>query len=66
VIAFPVFDRTHRQPLWLVVARRKGQSPWYLLTSEPAHSPELAWKIVFAYAHRWQVEMALHYQDFRL
>ena len=36
IIAFPVFDRTHHQPLWLVVARRKGVSPWYLLTSEPA------------------------------
>jgi hypothetical protein len=66
VIAFPVFDRTHRQPLWLVVARRKGQSPWYLLTSEPAHSPELAWKIVFAYARRWQVEMALRYNKSEL
>ena len=66
VIAFPVFDRTHRQPLWLVVARRKGQSPWYLLTSEPAHSPQLAWKIVFAYARRWQVEMALRYNKSEL
>ena len=66
VIAFPVFDRTHRQPLWLVVARRKAQSPWYLLTSEPAHSPQLAWKIVFAYARRWQVEMALRYNKSEL
>jgi hypothetical protein len=61
IIAFPVADPTHRQPLWLVVARRKGQSPWYLLTSEPAHSPELAWQIVLAYARRWQVEMAIRY-----
>lgn len=66
IIAFPIFDRTHHQPLWLVVARRKGQSPWYLLTSEPAHSPDLAWKIVFAYARRWQIEMALRYNKSEL
>jgi hypothetical protein len=61
VLAFPVFDPTHQQPLWLVIARRKNQSPWYLLTSEPAHSPELAWRIVFAYARRWQVEMTIRF-----
>ncbi len=27
VIAFPIADPTHHQPLWLAVARRKGQSP---------------------------------------
>ena len=61
IIAFPVFDPTHKVPLWLVVARRKGQSPWYLLTTEPAHTPQLAWKIVLAYARRWQVEMAIRF-----
>jgi hypothetical protein len=66
IIAFPVFDRTHHQPLWLVVARRKGESPWYLLTSEPAHSPDLAWQIVFAYARRWQIEMALRFNKSEL
>jgi Transposase DDE domain len=66
VIAFPVFDPTHRQPLWLVVARRKNQSPWYLLTSEPAHTPELAWQIVLAYARRWQVEMTIRYHKSEL
>jgi len=66
IIAFSVFDHTHHQPLWLVVARRKGESPWYLLTSEPAYSPELAWKIVFAYARRWQIEMALRYNKSEL
>jgi len=65
-IAFPVADPTHQQPLWLVVARRKGQSPWYLLTSEPAHSPALAWHIVLAYARRWQVEMAIRYNKCKL
>lgn len=66
VIAFPVCDPTHHQPLWLVVARRKGQSPWYLLTSEPAHTPELAWQIVLAYARRWQVEMTIRYDKAEL
>jgi hypothetical protein len=66
IIAFPVFDPTHRQPLWLVVARRKGQSPWYLLTSEPAHSPHLAWQIVWDYARRWQIEMAIRYNKSEL
>jgi hypothetical protein len=61
VLAFPVFDPTHQQPLWLVIARRKHQPPWYLLTSEPAHSPHLAWQIVLAYARRWQIEMAIRY-----
>lgn len=28
IIAFQVSDPTHHQLLWLVVARRKGQSPW--------------------------------------
>jgi hypothetical protein len=61
IIAFPVTDPTHHQPLWLVVVRRKGQSPWYLLTNEPAYSPDLAWQIALAYARRWQVEMAIRY-----
>ena len=66
IIAFPVSDPTHRQPLWLVVARRNGQAPWYLLTSQPAHSPHLAWQIVLAYARRWQVEMAIRYNKCEL
>jgi len=66
IIAFQVADPTHHQPLWLVVARRKGQSPWYLLTSEPAHSAPLAWQIVLAYARRWQVEMAIRYNKCEL
>ena len=66
VIAFPVLDPTHHQPLWLVIARRKNQPPWYLLTSEPAHTPTLAWQIVLAYARRWQVEMAIRFNKCEL
>jgi hypothetical protein len=66
ILALPVFDPTHHQPLWLVIARRKNQSPWYLLTSEPAHSPHLAWQIILAYARRWQVEMAIRFNKSEL
>jgi hypothetical protein len=66
IVAFPVFDPTPQQPLWLVIARRKGQSPWYLLTNQPAHTPPLAWQIVLAYARRWQVEMAIRYNKCEL
>jgi hypothetical protein len=61
VVAFPVYDPTHHQPLFLVVARRKNQSPWYLLTSQTIRSPEDAWNIVLAYARRWQIEMSIRY-----
>jgi hypothetical protein len=66
ILAFPVFDPTHHQPLWLVIARRKNQSPWYLLTSEPAHTSHLAWKIAMAYARRWQVEMTIRFHKSEL
>lgn len=59
VLFFPV---THPDfpdwPLTLLVARRKGGEPWYLLTNEVVQTQEQAWKIVFAYARRWQVEIS--------
>jgi hypothetical protein len=61
IIAFPVFDTIFHQSLWLVVARRKQQSPWYLLTSQPVLDAEDAWNIVHAYARRWQVEMSIRF-----
>lgn len=61
IIAFPVSDTVHRQSLWLVVARRKNQPPWYLLTTQTIHSADDAWNIVHAYARRWQVEMSIRY-----
>lgn len=58
----PVTHPDHPDPLWLVVSRSgKGRSPWYLLTSEPLHSVDDAWRVVFAYARRWQVEMTYRY-----
>ena len=35
----------------------QGRQPWYLLTNEPVATLEEAWRIVFAYARRWQIEM---------
>ena len=66
VVAFPVQDPTFRQDLWLVVARRKGQSPWYLLTNEPILTVGDAWRVVLAYARRWQIEMAIRYDKCEL
>ena len=66
VIAFPVTDPVHHQPLWLVVSRPKGRPPWYLLTNQPIRSPEDAWQIVFIYLRRWQVEMALRFDKCEL
>ena len=59
VLAIPVRHPAYPGPLWLVVSRRgKGHEPWYLLTNELAERPSAMWKIVFAYARRWQIEMA--------
>jgi hypothetical protein len=67
IIAVPVADREHGQPLWLVVARPgQGREPWYLLTSEPILSPQDAWRIVLAYARRWNVEMSLRFDKCEL
>ena len=67
IVAFEVFDPEGLVPLWLVVARRgQGQTPWYLLTTEPIRSPQDAWDIVLAYARRWQVEMAIRFHKAEL
>lgn len=51
-----------QHPLWLVVSRPgKGRSPWYLLTNQPILTPDDAWKVVLAYARRWQIEMTYRY-----
>jgi hypothetical protein len=58
VLAFPVRHPDYATPLWLVVGRAKGKAePWYLLTTEPIHTASDAWKIVRAYARRWQIEL---------
>ena len=59
VLFFPVTHPDYPDwPLTLVVGRRKGEKPWYLLTNEVVTTTDDAWKIVLAYARRWQIEMA--------
>jgi Transposase DDE domain len=54
-------------PLTLVVSRPgKGRTPWYLLTNEPVASVDDAWRIVFAYNRRWQVELSIRYSKTEL
>ncbi len=60
VFALPVRHAAYACPLWLVVVRRKGSS-WYLITNEPVETEKQAWKIVFAYMRRWQIEMSFRY-----
>jgi len=49
-------------PLFLVVSRPgHGLKPWYLLTNELIHTHEDAWRIIFAYARRWQIEMTYRF-----
>lgn len=62
VIAARVRHPLYPAPLWLVVSRPgKGRKPWYLLTNEPVLTPADAWRVVFAYARRWQIEMSYRY-----
>jgi len=67
VFAIPVFDKEHHRSLWLVVARSgSGREPWYILTNEPISSPEDAWRVVLAYARRWNIEMAIRFDKCEL
>lgn len=62
VLALPVRHPDYPGPLWLVVCRPgAGRPPWYLLTNEPAGTVDQAWAVVFAYARRWQIEMAFRF-----
>jgi hypothetical protein len=58
IVFTPVSHPTVDGQFWLVVSRPgKGCKPWYLLTNEPVLTTHDAWRIVLAYARRWQVEM---------
>jgi Transposase DDE domain len=62
VVAVRVRHPLYPAPLWLVVSRPgKGREPWYLLTNEPVLTAADAWRVVFAYARRWQIEMSFRY-----
>ena len=57
-MAVPVRHPRMEGELWLVISRPgKGRKPWYLLTSENIVTVDDAWRVVMAYARRWQVEM---------
>ena len=67
IVTAPVKHPDYDYPLWLVVSRPgKGRKPWYLLTNEPVNNLEDAWRIVFSYARRWQVEMSYRYSKTEL
>jgi hypothetical protein len=67
VIAVPVYELATDRKLWLVVARPgPGREPWYLVTTEEVDSVAAAWRIVLAYARRWQVEMAIRFDKCEL
>jgi hypothetical protein len=59
VLAFPVRHPDYPEvPFWLVVSRPgKGHKPWYLLTTEEVSNERQAWRVVFAYTRRWNIEM---------
>jgi hypothetical protein len=62
VVAARVRHPLYPTPLWLVVSRPgKGREPWYLLTNEPILTAKDAWRVLFAYARRWQIEMSFRY-----
>lgn len=53
--------------LYLVVSRPgHGRAPWYLLTNESVENERDAWRIVFYYARRWQIEMLWRYSKSEL
>jgi hypothetical protein len=54
------------QPLSLVVCRSQGRSPWYLLTADPIETDEQAWRVVYAYVRRWQIELSWKYEKSEL
>ena len=67
VLALPVAHPAQPEnPLWLVVCRSQGRSPWYLLTAEAIDTEEQAWGVVFAYMRRWQIELSWKYEKSEL
>jgi len=60
VVALPVRQAKYAGQLWLVVGRMKKE-PCYVITNEPIETVEDMWKVIFAYARRWQIEMTVRY-----
>ena len=67
VLVLQVAHPNHPEhPLWLVVCRSQGRSPWYLLTAEAIETDEQAWQVVFTYMRRWQIELSWKYEKSEL
>ncbi len=68
IVFFPVWlpdapDTT----LWMVVSRPgPGRQPWFLLTNDLVRSVDDAWRIVFGYNRRWQIETAIRFDKSEL
>jgi hypothetical protein len=52
--------------LSLVVCRSAGRLPWYLLTNEAVTNEDEAWRVVFAYVRRWNIEQTWRYEKSEL
>ncbi|MDF9797767.1 hypothetical protein OKW21_003030 [Catalinimonas alkaloidigena] len=46
----------HKLTLIICRSGKQGLQPWYLLTTEEIASDKKAWKMVFAFAKRWDIE----------
>lgn len=64
--ALPVRLVEDEEPLWLVYVRlgkggrrRKDRAPWDLVTNLPLETYADVWRVVQAYAARWQIEQAI-------
>lgn len=54
-------------PLWMVVSRPgPGSQPWFLLTNDPVRSVDDAWRAVFGYNRRWQIETSIRFDKSEL
>lgn len=59
--------RWPQRKLFLIILRPgKGHAPLYLLTNLPVQNVGKAWRVVFCYARRWQVEAAFRYSKSEL
>lgn len=58
IVFFPVMlPNIPDHAFWMVVSRPgPGRLPWFLLTNEPINSVSDAWRIIFGYNRRWQIE----------
>ena len=65
----PCLHKDHADsPLALIICRpgKKGRQPWYLLTNEKINDDQDAWKLVHAYARRWQIEQSFRFSKSEL